>query len=287
MSTANIVCGSCGAALAQGETVCHACGSSLAWTAASAGTTIRCNVCGHQNSPGAETCASCGAKLGGAGVPAAGRRGQAPQPARTPKPSQSAVRRRFEPWQLASVISLIALVGVLLYYQLRPSPSTGVASAVPPSGMPTQGAPTMRDVTPFQEAVDANPSDARARLQLANVLQDNGAYERAAEEYRKYLQSNPRDPDARVDLGICFYQLSFADSAGSGRYLAMAKAEMEQAHRDTPTHQPAVFNLGVVLLRMGDLQGSNNWFKEAVRLNPSSDLGRRAQQLLTQHTMPQ
>jgi Tfp pilus assembly protein PilF len=66
----------------------------------------------------------------------------------------------------------------------------------------------------------------------------------------------------------------------------MAKAEMEQVHRDSPTHQPAVFNLGVVVLRMGDLQESNRWFTEAVRLNPSSDLGRRAQQLLTQHTVP-
>jgi tetratricopeptide (TPR) repeat protein len=154
-----------------------------------------------------------------------------------------------------------------------------------PAGAPLPQA--LADLEPLQRAVDANPTDPAALIRLANALHDNHAYVRAADVYKKYLVLRPRNPNARVDLGICYYELSSLDTANTVQYLMMALAEMQRAHADSVTHQPAVFNLGVVNLRLGNLEESNKWFRDAVQLNRTSELGVRAQQMLEQHTFSQ
>jgi Tfp pilus assembly protein PilF len=62
---------------------------------------------------------------------------------------------------------------------------------------------------------------------------------------------------------------------------------METVAKNSPTHQPAAFNLGIVNLHMGNLEESNKWFKRAVELDGSSELGMRAQNILQKHTFPQ
>ncbi len=155
---------------------------------------------------------------------------------------------------------------------------TPAGSAATPASQPAI------DLKPLEEAVKASPNDPAALLRLANALHDAGALPRAIEMYGRYLAIKPRDPDARVDMGSCFYQMGLLDTANAGSYFARALTEMNRAHVDNPTHQPAVFNMGVVNLQMGNLEESNRWFREAVRINPGSDLGKRAQQMLDQHS---
>jgi tetratricopeptide (TPR) repeat protein len=161
----------------------------------------------------------------------------------------------------------------------------GSGPAGAPGGAPLPQA--LVDLEPLQRAAEANPTDPAALLRLANGLHDNHAYLRAADAYKKYLALRPKNPNARVDLGICYYELSSLDTANTVQYLMMALTEMQRAHADSAAHQPAVFNLGVVNLRLGNLEESNKWFREAVHLNRASDLGVRAQQMLEQHTLPQ
>jgi Flp pilus assembly protein TadD len=132
--------------------------------------------------------------------------------------------------------------------------------------------------------VDSNPGDQASQLRLANLLHDSGLYSRAVETYRKYLSVRPQDTNARVDLGICYFELARLDSAGSQRLLGLAIAEMEKAARDSARHQPAAFNLGIVNLYAGNTQESNRWFRRAIELNGDSDLGIRAKRLLEQHS---
>jgi tetratricopeptide (TPR) repeat protein len=140
------------------------------------------------------------------------------------------------------------------------------------------------DLQSLEGAVAAHPGDAAAVLRLANGLHDNGMIPRAIEQYQKYLKMHPDDADARVDFGICYDQMGMADSAQSAKYYGLAIQEMERALKGTPGHQPAAFNLGIVNLHRGQLEESNAWFKKAVALNKSSELGMRAQQILQQHS---
>jgi tetratricopeptide (TPR) repeat protein len=191
--------------------------------------------------------------------------------------------RRFEPWQVISGVAILALFGFFLYLELSRQPeSSGTVMSGPPPVMQPQMAPAL-DVTPFERAVESNPNDPAALLALANVLHDNGGFSRAIETYKKYLKIKPDDPNARVDMGICYYQLGGQDSIHANMLMATAIQEMEIALKGSPRHQPAAFNLGVVTLTLGDLEKSRAWFRKAVELDKSSELGMRAQKMLDQH----
>ncbi len=297
MAVAKLICGDCGASLSPGDARCSSCGAVIEQPASvqstpdpSAG--VRCDVCGRQNARGSAVCDSCGARLTGLPKekkPAAPRRKQqedtARKSARPGKHAQAEGLKRFEPWQVISAIAVVGLIAYLAYVNIGAEGNTSrVATPAPPVMAP---APMLQDVGPLQQAVDANPKDASALLRLANALHDNRTFARAAEVYRKYLALVPGNPDARVDLGVCYFEMGQQDSAQAGRYFAMAVQEMQTAVKGSPTHQPSAFNLAVVYLHMGDIEESNRWFKRAVELNKDSELGTRAQKILEQHSMMQ
>lgn len=281
MAEVKAVCGSCGAAVLWGAERCAACGEGLAWPA---GTTRKCAVCGHPNMADALTCTACGARMSGK------QTARAAQPVRTRQHQGSAREkagpRRFEPWQIVSFVAVGALVAVLLYVELSRDhgPAGASAASVAPATMPPLQASPVANLEPLEAAVAADPENPDALLSLANALHDNGMFLRAVETYKKYLHLQPGNPDARVDMGVCYYELGLADSVNRGRYFALAIGEMEAAFRSAPTHQPSTFNLGVVTLQSGDVEASNRWFRKTVELGAASELGVKAQRLLEQHS---
>jgi Tfp pilus assembly protein PilF len=278
MAEAKAICGSCGAGVTFGAERCEACGEHLVW---SQGGPRKCPKCGQGNDASAVTCSSCGARLGG-GKPARGTH------ANRPRQHEAPLRRSVEPWQIIAVVSIVCLVAVLIYVELSrtntPAVATSAAQTAPMTMPPMMQAPPVADIAALEAAVTANPGDAKALLTLANGLHDNGEFLKAVETYKKYLKVHPKDPDARVDMGVCYYQLGLQDTVNTARYFTLAVTEMEAALRGTPTHQPAAFNLGVVHLQKGELDISNRWFRKAVELGPGSDLGMKAQRLLQQHS---
>jgi len=195
-------------------------------------------------------------------------------------------------WQIISVAAVIALLSYLVYMQI-----SGEKSSMPPAAPSgtTQGTPPLSgismqpvDLKPLEDAVRNRPSDAGARLMLANALHDNRMLSRAVEAYGKYLTMRPKDPDARTDLGICYFQMAQEDSINREPLLREAVTAMEAAFKSAPKpHQPSAFNLGVVYLHLSELEESNKWFRKAVEINRESDLGKRAQNMITQHAVPQ
>lgn len=186
------------------------------------------------------------------------------------------------------MISIVAVLGLIVLFVVmelsRDHSAVPVSSAAGPVPPLQTMMPTPTDTAPFEQAVAANPSDPAPLLKLANVLHDNGSYDRAIETYKKYLTMKPADPDARVDLGICYYELGIRDSVNATGRFTLAAKEMGMAFKKSPSHQPAAFNLGVVNLHLGNMEESTKWFRKAVELDKDSELGRRAQQMLSQHT---
>ena len=282
MAEAKAICGSCGAGVTWGAERCAACGEPLVWQQ---GALRKCDVCGQANPPGAASCSGCGARLT-SGKSRSVEQAVRPKPKAGKSRGEAGSTRRFEPWQIISFVAVGALLAILLYVELARdhAPVAASAAPAPPAGMPALQAPPVTDLGPLEAAVAAAPDDADALLRLANALHDNGMYLRAVETYKKYLRLQPRNPDARVDMGVCYYELGLTDTINQGRYFSLAIEEMEAAFRSAPSHQPSVFNLGVVYLQKGDLETSNRWFRKAVELNATSDLGAKAKQLLEQHS---
>ena len=254
MAKATVVCGSCGAPVTPGDEVCSQCGSELEW-----------HERGEQKAAPPEK-------------PSIRRKERQKE-----RPAGSG--KKIEIWQIISLVAFVALIAFLVYNEASRQ-STRITSESP-GNTPTQTPRVMVDLTPLEQAVAANPKDTGSLLHLANGLQDNGLYQRAIETYKKYLALRPKDPDARVDLGICYYQLGVSDKANAGHYYGLAIGEMQQAHTDAPSHQPAVFNMGVVSLQLGNIKEATQWFQLAASMNPSSELGKRAEQMLKEHQFPQ
>jgi hypothetical protein len=294
MAVAKLVCGDCGSTLAPADVRCPSCGASIERedappAPALPAVPVSCSVCGYANPPGAEFCGSCGARLALRGAQGPAKKGKGPRDAgkRTGKSSPSGVGI----WQIVSVVAVLGLLSYLVYLQVRgdkPGPSSSSETAAPQAGVPPGLGLSAVDLTPLENAVRESPSDPAARLRLANALHDNRSMQRAIDEYRKYLGMRPKDPDARTDLGICYFQEAQADSVNRESLLHEAASQMEEAFKSAPRpHQPSAFNLGVVYLHLSDLETSTAWFKKAVGINPESDLGKRAQNMITQHTVPQ
>ncbi|MDZ7624921.1 MAG: tetratricopeptide repeat protein [Ignavibacteriaceae bacterium] len=132
----------------------------------------------------------------------------------------------------------------------------------------------MEEINKLEAAVTANPDDLESTLHLAHLQQDAGLYEKAIANYKKYLVKNPENADNRVDMAICYYNLGDNTTAIS---------EMETALKYQPKHQIAHLNLGIVNLAARNVEASKDWFRKTVELDPNSEAGKRATELLSSH----
>jgi len=280
----SIVCGSCGAALASGDKFCAKCGTAVLWgdetavannQAPPAVSTIACPSCGIPNLSTNAVCSGCGSPLTNAQAKSPVKKKGAPLDRQPERKGQSG--KKFESWKVLSIaggVIVIVLVGIGL---VRNSPKEVSAEnqSVDSNPSPAVSPTLVSDIEVLQKNADDRPADADALLKLANALHDAKFMPRAIETYKKYLHLKPADANARVDMGICYYESGDSPTA---------LKEMNTALAYDPNHQMAMFNLGIVTLNMGNLAQSNEWFKKAVGVDPNTEIGQRAQKILTQHS---
>jgi Tfp pilus assembly protein PilF len=120
-------------------------------------------------------------------------------------------------------------------------PSGGAAGGGMGGGLPEGHPPidTSAIVKTLEEQAAQNPKDPEPRLKLANVLYDQGQWQKAVEWYQKVLELDPKNVNARTDMGTAYFNL--------GR----PKEALEEFHKSLeidPNHQPTIFNSIVVNL---------------------------------------
>lgn len=226
-------------------------------------------------------------------VPSAPRKESSPaQQVRTSAPSHRGTKKVVRPQQqpqkarqsstsggiffsygqlLAIGVALVVLVtSIVLYYEQR-TPGPATAAAVGQQQTPTGN---LGEVERQRAYVDANPDDMEATLSLANALHDAKLTDQAIVYYKKYLLKNPTNPDARVDLGICYFELGDHDTAIE---------EMTLAVKDNPTHQLGHFNLGIVTMAAKRMDESKTWFEKTIAIDATSQAGQNAQRFLQEN----
>ncbi|MBS4027816.1 MAG: tetratricopeptide repeat protein [Ignavibacteriales bacterium] len=177
-------------------------------------------------------------------------------------------KQKMELWKIYLIVAVVLLLLILLYaYFQEGKTATPVSNTV-------QSGPTLEHLQHLEEEVRANPNDATAQLNYANSLHDARSFHKAIEEYKKYLALVPDNPDARVDLGICYFENGNADAAIT---------EMKKAIEYHPQHQKAYFNIGIVSLNSGNLEQAKEYFQKTASLSAATETGKRAQELLQTH----
>ena len=88
------------------------------------------------------------------------------------------------------------------------------------------------------------------------------------------MLKSPSSVDVIIDMGVCYYQVGDFNSA---------ILTMEKGISLNPKHQIAHFNLGIVSSAKGDINKSKEYLKKAIKIDPNSDIGIKAQNLLDNH----
>lgn len=285
------LCSECQNDIRWGALVCPNCGKPIEWpemaafddSVEAAETAVACQKCGSENPPGADFCGSCGVKLKVKETIPSGRQQSVqtrPGPKQGKARAEKKTREATSPMFSSKIIFgflgiLLILVVVLEFFPSRDQQTTQPASTAPQ--VPAANMQLVNQINDLEKRVAANPNDMQSLLSLANVCQDGRFFDKAIMWYRKYLEKNPRDANARVDMGICYFDTS---------NLEEARKEMNLALKYDPKHVAAHFNLGIVSLKGGKVKEANDWFKKTIALSPTSDMGQQAKQILEQHSSP-
>jgi cytochrome c-type biogenesis protein CcmH/NrfG len=242
---------------------------------------ILCAHCSVLLQPGNQFCSSCGVAVDWTEEIAPGT----PMDLRLESVKIEVREKKLRPketstsWLLKSILGIVvisALTVIGYEFFIDKGPRAGLPQQVLAQPVTLKGemAQKQAESQTLEKEVASHPNDMALTLQLANSLHDGLLYEKAIPYYKMFLAKNPSDANARVDLGICYKELGdFSE----------AKKEMKEALKYDPLHLHANFNLGIVCLSEGDFHEANEWFKKTVALDPTSEVGKRAQQLLTQH----
>ena len=266
---------------------------------------LRCPVCGFENSSGSKACESCGSFLGGAtverveghrlstidqGTSAGGevprKQSHPPTKERRKSPRRTAHEKgpqpkksHLETYQTVAIVAALLLGAIFIYglvsSRTHTQPSGG--GSMPPQQTSSGGQPSanvLHEINRLREVVGKEPDDLNSLLELCNMLEDNGFYDQAAIYYKSYLNKVPRNVDARVDYGVTLFE--GGNSQGG-------IAQIKEALKIDPKHQKGLYNLGVIYLNTGQFDKANAEFKRCVKVNPNTEVGKKAEQILHEH----
>ncbi len=159
------------------------------------------------------------------------------------------------------------------------------ANAEQPAESPV--APEMQTrLKELQDSLALKPNDKELILKNANALYDiasayqaknavflaKNMFAKAQTLYERYLKEfDPKNTAARVDYAYTLLTQGKADDA-----IAQTKKVLEFE----PHHPIALFNLGVIYNRQGDVEQSRKWFNECIKAAPGSEAAKTAENLL-------
>ncbi len=128
---------------------------------------------------------------------------------------------------------------------------------LPPGHPPLNISETIKTLED-QEA--KNPSDPQPKLALANLFYDNKRFQEAADWYEKALKIDPKNVNARTDLGTVYFNLGRPTEA---------LAEYKKSLEIEPLHQPTIYNSIIVNLEgTHDMAAARAAWKKLHDLNP-------------------
>ena len=261
-----------------------------------------CENCGDENPSDNEVCDGCGIKLEGTIVQKTvefkkplTERLETPQPQKSAehqkdkkkkktKPNKKAElqkeKKKFDTKKIYLIIAVISIFILIILFSsgVFDSSLTTVNTNVNPNQSSGSGIDlgSLQNINNLEAKLSANPDDTKTLLELAHLNNDSGFYEKAIPLYQSYLEKFPENADARIDMGVCMYNIGEYDNA---------IREMKKALEYEPKHQIGHLNLGVVNLTAGNVDVAKGWFQKAVDLGPDTDVGKRAKELLNSHNL--
>jgi tetratricopeptide (TPR) repeat protein len=190
--------------------------------------------------------------------------------------------RTFKPVSRDSVIFGVAgvffgiLVGWIIGSQQGGAPRLAAQPAAAPAATSGQGSTAApldeARASALANAAEKNPRDVQARLDLGNLYFDSERFEDAARWYEQALAIEPGNVGASTDLGISYYYMNQPDKA---------LQQFDRSLAIDSRHTKTLLNVGIVrAFGKDDLAGAAEAWQRVVEYAPDSPEGKRAQQAL-------
>ena len=169
------------------------------------------------------------------------------------------------------------LIGWILGSQsAAPAPAAAPRAAEATTNPAQQQGPPPAPPIDVQRASDlerqanADPGNARLRVDLANLYYDAQRFDLAAPWYEAALKINPKDVNASTDLSVCYYETQQIDRALS---------QLEVSLAIDPSHAKTLLNQGIVrAFGKRDLKGAQQSWERVLAVAPNSEEAQRAKQ---------
>ena len=127
-------------------------------------------------------------------------------------------------------------------------------------------------VNALKAVAEREKSNARPRVELANLYFDAERYDDAIRWYEEALQIEPNDVNVSTDLGVSYYYTNQADRA---------LAQFDKSLKIDPKHGKTLLNLGIVrAFGKQDLDGATQAWQQVIKLSPDSPEGQAAKRAL-------
>ena len=154
-----------------------------------------------------------------------------------------------------------------------PATPAQAATAAPASGAsPRAAVLDEAKVTALKSVAEREPSNAKPRVELANLYFDAERYDDAIKWYQDALKLSPADVNVSTDLGVSYYYTNQADKA---------LLQLGRSLEIDPKHAKTLLNIGIVkAFGKQDLEGATKAWQQVVELNPDSPEAQAAKRAL-------
>ncbi len=270
------VCPKCNNTVEDNDKFCAACGEQIESKVENS--VIVCGNCGSKNSINDSFCIECGKKLDNKKASVQNEHHTQKKNKTVEKTSEEVNSGEEKSLSKGKVYTIFAgVVGLIVIILIAGGlfDQNAIPSISPqPSTVPKIALENLKEINELDAKVKADPNNLELLLQLANLRNDSGFFQKAIESYQAYLKKRPKDVDARIDMGVSYYNL---------KNFAKAIEEMEKAIKIQPDHQIGLLNLGIVNFTAGNVDKAKEWLKKAVKIDPDSRYGKKAKEFLKVH----
>jgi hypothetical protein len=193
----------------------------------------------------------------------------------------------MKPEQLITAVSFTCfgvLVGWIIGSQqagpaVAPAPAAQMASTSATSGSggtdPASDQPGPIDqqrASDLERTANAQPANAAARVDLANLYFDAKRFDQAIPWYLAALKLSPKDIDVSTDLGVSYYYANQVDQA---------LTQLDHSLSIDPKHAKTLLNQGVIrAFGKQDLSGAMQSWQRVVANAPGTPEAQQAQKFL-------
>jgi tetratricopeptide (TPR) repeat protein len=126
-------------------------------------------------------------------------------------------------------------------------------------------------IASFSNALAINPKYAAARYYVGRIYEEQGAFNKAMQEYRQVIEYSLGAKIAKgsvtIDFGAVFSDLGLLDQA---------EREYRRLVKEHPEYADLHYHLGIILKKKGMPDEAMEEFKIAIQLNPHYMEARRS-----------